>query len=392
VRTLLTALRDLRASPLRNLLTALSMLVGVLAVVAVSAADQLVVGAVVAEEEQQHGRSATYETSLPGGRDALDRAQRLTESVRRSVDRTDVAVTLVVDEQVVLRGDPGAPTPVALTWVDGSLQSTYRRPAVVGTWPALDSTTAPAFALNAKAAAELGVVAVPAVVRWDVAIERVQSITVTAVLADGRDEATAYASLPLSAGLRGGGATPDTAPRLLVTSPSVPLGVLQQVVTDAAARSGTTEPLEMRRVDTVADTRQTVATARAALLLCGITALAVAVLGILNVGLATVKERSRELVVRRALGARRRDVVAQVIGAASAVSLVVAVLAVSVVLVAVVAVVPRTVADGAITDPVTVPWSAVRDGIVAALLTGFVGALAPALSASRLPVADALRA
>ncbi|WP_277207505.1 ABC transporter permease [Isoptericola croceus] len=391
VRTVLIAVRDLRASPLRNLLTALSMLVGVAAIVAVSAADQLVVSAVIAQQEQQQGRASTYEATLPLGEEQSEDALKMHEVVRGAVTDADASAALVASEPVTLRAVDGAATSFNLIQVEGDLQSVYRRPVVVGTWPRPESTLSPAVALNQEAADKLGILEVPAVLRWEVTTDRSATVVVSAILTDGQTEATAYGTWSAIAAARAE-APPLAAPRLLLTSSTVSREVLEQVVTDAAHRVGLPGPIELRRVDTVAETQQTVATARAALFVCGIAALVVAVLGILNVGLATVTERSRELVVRRAIGARRRDVAAQVIGSALLVSLLVAAVAVATVILVVLGVVPRLTSAAAITDPVTVPWPAVRDGIAAALLTGLAGALAPAVSASRLPVADALRA
>lgn len=394
MRTVLTAVRDLRASPLRNLLTALSMLVGVLAVVMVSAADQVVVAAVIAQQEQQHGRASTYEATLPQAVPSprtTDRAQRVATALRDATTGADAAVTVLLAETVALHADGHPPTSTEITWVDGDLQATYRRPLTAGTWPHPDATTTPALAVNPAAATRLGVTTLPAVLRWDAGPERTQTVVVTAVIADGQQEATAYASLAARPAR-----TNDLVPRVLLTSSSLPEPLLEQVLADALHRTGSafndTGSDRLQRSDTVADTRQTVATARLALLLCGITALAVAVLGILNVGLATVRERSRELVVRRALGARRRDVASQVVGSALTLAVLVAGAAVGLVLLAVTVVVPHLTPPGAPGDPITMPWTAVRDALAAALLTALAGALAPAITASRLPVADALRA
>jgi len=396
MRTVGIALKDVRALPLRNALTALSMLLGVLVIASISAADQLVVGAVVAQHEQDAGREATYELFLPGVSAGSDEAAVLLGGVRDRLRETDATTILVRDDTLTLRGDAGPGTTISTSWIDGDLHGVYRRPVIAGAWGTASSTTVPVVALNERAADRLGTRSVPTTLMWTVPSGTARTVVVTAVVADGKDEAQAYARLtddaPFGPGTAGaGGAGPGDA-RLLISSAGTPESLVRQVVTDSAVHAGLGEVPEVRRVDTVARTRDTVELVGLAFLVCALVSLAVAVVGILNVGLASVTERARELVVRRALGARRRDLVAQVLGSALVVSASVAALAVGAVLVAVYLVAPRFTSGAVIADPVEMPWAAVVNGTLAALLTGVVGSLAPAIKACRLPVADALRA
>lgn len=391
IRTVTIAAKDLRALPLRNLLTALSMLLGVLAIASISAADQLVVSAVIAQHEQSDGREATYELVLPSLPTSAERTDRLLDGVRDRLRETDAAVALVANEIVPLRTTNGRSGSVAMSWIEGDLQGSYRRPVVTGEWSSDPSSTAPAVALNERGADQLGIAVVPVTMQWSVSPETAQTVVVTGILADGKDEAQAYGNLEDSLHFRAAGSVPSDA-RLLITTPTVPQATLRQVVVDAAAYAGVATTAELRRVDTVAQTRATVSLVGTAFLVCALVALAVAVVGILNVGLASVTERSRELVIRRALGARRRDLLTQVLGSALAVSLVVATVSVGLVLTAVFVVVPWLSPGKILADSVSMPWAAVANGTLAALLTGVAGSIAPAVKACRLPVADALRA
>jgi putative ABC transport system permease protein len=163
-------------------------------------------------------------------------------------------------------------------------------------------------------------------------------------------------------------------------------------VLTAAASYIQDAPVDVGRVDGVANIESNLATIQLVFLVCAVIALGVSALGILNIGLASVAERSHELVIRRAIGARRRDVLFQVLGGAMATGVIASVLAVAATAVAISVALPQLIPPDSAIEPSGIPWTACASGIVAALATSVVGSLAPALKASRLPVAQALRA
>jgi putative ABC transport system permease protein len=130
------------------------------------------------------------------------------------------------------------------------------------------------------------------------------------------------------------------------------------------------------------------------LLMGAFTAIALLVggIGIMNVLLASVLERTREIGVRRAVGARRRDIVAQFLAESIAISGTGSLLGMVLGLGGAFAftAVIRARSDALIYAAVT-PQTVVAS-LGAALLTGVVFGLYPAFRASRLPPVDAIRA
>jgi putative ABC transport system permease protein len=130
------------------------------------------------------------------------------------------------------------------------------------------------------------------------------------------------------------------------------------------------------------------------LLMGAFTAIALLVggIGIMNVLLASVLERTREIGVRRAVGARRRDIVAQFLAESIAIAATGSLLGMVLGLGAAFAftAVMRARSDALIYAAVTPQTIAVSLG--AALLTGVVFGLYPAFRASRLPPVEAIRA
>ena len=102
-------------------------------------------------------------------------------------------------------------------------------------------------------------------------------------------------------------------------------------VTAAAAAGvdpGAEQPV---RVDRVGELRDSLSFMQAVFSAVAAAALLVSALGLLNIGLASIAERSRELVVRRALGAQRRHLFVQVMGSSLLLAVIVTVVAVGLV-------------------------------------------------------------
>jgi putative ABC transport system permease protein len=121
-------------------------------------------------------------------------------------------------------------------------------------------------------------------------------------------------------------------------------------------------------------------------------ALLVGGIGIMNVLLASVLERTREIGVRRAVGARRRDIVAQFLAESIAIAGTGSLLGLALGLGAAFAftAVMRARTEALIYAAVT-PQT-IAASLAAAMVTGVLFGLYPAFRASRLPPVDAIRA
>ena len=120
-------------------------------------------------------------------------------------------------------------------------------------------------------------------------------------------------------------------------------------------------------------------------LLLAIVSLVVGAIGIANVTLVTVMERTGEIGLRRAVGARRRHIAVQFLGESAVIGLVGGVIGASIGLIIVVA-----VSASKEWTPVLDPWMPLAAPLLGALV-GLVAGLYPAIRAARLEPVEALR-
>jgi putative ABC transport system permease protein len=117
----------------------------------------------------------------------------------------------------------------------------------------------------------------------------------------------------------------------------------------------------------------------------------VAALGLLNIGIASVRERSRDLSIRRAMGATRARIFALVLLSSVSVGVLAAAVAVLLAWMAVELVVPQLVNPAVGLPPPGFPWQAAALAMGLGIGVSGLGGLLPAAQASRVAIADALR-
>jgi hypothetical protein len=383
----------------------ISMIVGVVAVVLTSVAGLVAREVFIAQEEQRTARAVTFLADVavhqPSPTAATDLARTLGDRLRGQA--ADLVIVAEVPGRLLpapAASDHDA-TDVTLVLYVGDYPAVRRLPLLAGSWPGTGADFGelpPRLALNAAAAATLSRPADRSPDLGDrsggtVALRAGQTrpqlaARVIGTVADGRSDARVYLPWETAGTFLPGAAGPDRLQALVhvASDPDRVRAALQIAWRDQGVTVESTS-----RYDHVAALLDQLAALRTLFAWCAAVALAVSALGIVNLGLATVTHRARELSVRRAVGARRMDLFALVLSSAVATGLLSAGTGILLVAVAVRAVVPRYVPAGSAIAPPDLPWSAVLAGCLAALATAIIGSLLPALRATRVDIASVLR-
>lgn len=395
MRLVRSAWHDLRHHRLKNALSAMTMLIGVLSMVAAAAASSVASDMLLAIREQADGRKHTYEAMVQSQpSEAAAQAVELQDRISLRLGYGDSAAVVSLNNtptwNTASRHDLFLPgQTISVEWDAGDIRNIRRLPVVSGRFPLGVTPFPPRLAVNEAAAQTIGYPYTPEVIiamtpdgPWVV-------FGIDAVIADGASYPRAYAPMA-SLPLLGSKNTGDVL-EIRVTSPSGDQAAIGRMLSDVLGDMGLNGNIEIRRSDTTWQVEDQIEFIQGIFTGFSILMLIISAIGILNVGLSSVRERSRELVVRRALGARRSDIFSQVVVTQVMVALVVATVSIGIALIGVYGLLPRLIPiSTAIAHP-SFPWRACAMGIAAAVATAMLGSASPAWKASRLPIAQALR-
>jgi putative ABC transport system permease protein len=391
--------QELRTQARRYALVGVSMLLGVVGVVGIALANSVASDMLVAQEEQLNGREATFEAEIRAGDDASGAAldalghplfEQLRQSAGPGLEGLTVEISLPAKVASADQARDLVPG-VALTshWVIGDPTSIRRMPVLDGDLP--EELCFPGqVMLNQAAKAATGAGLGDVLVLTLDSPHQPRRVVVTSIVADGESQPNVYAPWSTLECAFPELATLDDAVIRLV-APARSLSTLQQLVAAPLADRGLAVEGSLHRVDTVASVRTQIETLSQIFTACAVLLLVVSALGIASVGLASVSERARELVVRRAFGATRGAIFVQVILGALIVGTIVGLVAFALAIAGTYLLLPALIPAATSIVAPPFPVFASLAGVAAALLTSLIGGAAPAIKATRLPIAHALR-
>jgi len=386
---LLAAWEELSANWVRTLLSMISVVAGVAALASIIALGAIGQTAFRSAVEREVGRAATIEFGTEergGGTAELDEGllARFIERLHRY--GVEAATPL---RRLSLQADAGRDTGPLTVFAAWSAYEGVRRFEILdGRWLA-DSDglrLAPVLAINESARTDLGV-GVGATVRLNTSTP--VDARVIGVLDDGLRDPTAYGYFDVIARW----SPPVGLSETTVVAHARPTDVAQLVeLLDRDIAQPQDLTLLSRRIDDAAGFTEAFGLLQAILGIVAALSLIVGTLGILNVGLAVARQRTREFGVRRSFGATRADLFAIVLTEALLTSGVAGII--GIVLAVVVTAASRTLL---LTGPLATvetpvfPLAAVAAGAAAAIAVGVLAGCVPAWQAARVDVIRAIR-
>jgi len=373
----------------RSLLTVLTLSAAVVGLSTIVAASSTVENTVIHRALVTGGPASTYRIGGLDGSLGLDEAPALAEWLRRYLPDAAIATTSELDASGV--EIDGAASPATIVFVDDDYRRIHGVALLTGEWAGRGVSESPiAVTVNANAAATLDVGVGD---RIDL---RLAGITVdypgrvVGVVDDVASDPRVYASREASRGMLVGNAA---ASRSAVEVSGTDLGdaAVDAIVGELSAAGLLGSATEVQRTDTLGRLATEVRATRTSFTVVGILALITGALGLANINIATLRERSAEMSLRRALGARRRHVLGILVAegqliafAAAAVGIVIAVLLYP-------AMAGNLGGAYGVAAP-AFPWWVACFAVVIASMTSLLTAVIPALVAALAPIVRVLRA
>lgn len=384
MRFISIVLQEVRSSRLRALITGLSMLLGVVAVSGGVACLGAVTDYLVAEQERVSGREYTFRAELPKSQELISEISSRTAAQARS---GSWAVAVEVSDSALLIHESSI-TRVTIAWMTEDPNRIYRRPLISGQSEHLGESLAASFTINQRLADAAGIDSTPRLALMQKGDIGVRAL-ITGIRDDGSDEFNAYGRFRDAALVNP--LVGDLDATIKVTALAHSSEDVDLLIQGACRHSGFGQGVTSQRVDSVEIARTQGAQISGILIGFGLLVLLISALGILNVGLSSVRERSRELAIRRAFGATRLQIFGQVVGGAVLISFFVATFGSVLLLLITSGAIPTRLTTEAALEISEIPWRAVGWGMVAALSTAVVGSVVPAWRATLRPVASVLR-
>ena len=298
MRTLLIALQGLRGAPVRSILIIVALTLGMLGIVASFGAHAVMRETLTQRAILIGGKAATVEAKLHGI-GSREEAESATEQLRRAVG-AETAAAMISDPDVTVWMGADQIVATTVTFATSSLAEIRPFPVVRGSWLRASDWLAPRVVVN-EAAARAFEGAAPLLGTQEARTK----MSVVGVIRDDEDDPHVYAEL---------GDYWHFAARPESVSVSLHAAKLDEDqvrtrITKLSDLGAHYQLADVSRTDTVSDLSRELESTAQVLVVLGSLGLASAVAGILNVGLATAAARSREFALRRAMGAKKAQIV-----------------------------------------------------------------------------------
>lgn len=393
-------LKDLRISPLRSVLTSISMLVGILAMIASFLVGTLGSEYLVAVNAQIYGIGPTYSFSVAGSYfEDYSKLEKLLLSLERIDDHT--AVTFSMREDV--RFAPAAAISslqkpdmvlyknllhVDTVFTTSSYNQIFNLPISSGEWfNDAGSNDSLEIVVNKEAESRFHTPYAVGNIGSSLALTPYRII---GTVNDGRDVPTVYIDVYSAAQYVSSMWQVQNATIYWNATHGLTIEQIYSALSDCIADTIGGD-LEYSGRSDVGNTYDSVLyILQIGLLMTSFLLLFVSILGQINIGLASLEQRTQELLIRRAIGASRASIVLLVLGSQLILSVFVCAVSILISIFLVQGIGMYLPADSPVSSP-DYPIPAAMTAVLASAATALLGGLLPALKAAKLEPALALR-
>lgn len=384
---LLIAWQTVSRQRLRTTLSAISLILGVMTLTSVAAAEEVVQRAISRTALLTGGPAMTSSVSITTEIAPDAAAIRWAEVFSKRFGPSTRTARAVSSDKLAFSANGTAVPDAQLTLVDPKLIQIRPFEIIDGTWfDGAPTTLSPNVVLNRSAAARFAV-ADHLMLRWGQDRAAVTAVNV-GTIDDGQVAPAIYVDLTQPGAWRDV-ALADGRVSLFVHAQGVGQETITATVKQVERIAGLTgETGDINRTDTVDQLASERSATTRVFVAIAVIALTIAALGMLNIGLSTVVERSDELALRRAFGAHRRDIVTIMLLESQLLAVAAGILG----LAASYLCMPLTL--GLLGSSVTTaefPIGAALMGGAAGCFAALIGALTPAIRAARVPIASIMR-
>lgn len=379
------------AHRIRTVLSMLSVVVGILAITWTVGLGDMGTEAVTIEIEQNAGREATLQLDLQRTGSPITLTPELRERLDARLARyglTEASPFNVID--VFVR--EGARTMRAsFNGVTPALSAVRRLPLVAGRWlaPADAHSLAPVIVINRQLLSQLAIDA-GSVIGRRLRLEVPTQVDALVVgVAVGRPSDGPEIFGPVDALERWTANVPSSSYYLIRVDPQN-LDAVQRLLTFDVAHWNADLRVDIHRVDSAADFKQVITLMQLVMTAVASVALVAGALGIMNLGLVTVRQRTREFGIRRAFGATRTAIFQLVLAETTLTTLLAGLVGVA--LAALTSpLLARVVGLDLTAIGTYLPVRAALLGLGVAVLVGVLAGVVPARRATAIDVVDAIR-
>ncbi len=388
---LFSAWEEVRTQWTRTALTMLTVVVGVWALTAIVALGESGRAAVRADIERQFGRPATLQLMVTSPEDGSALfSPELRSMVAARGARYGSPAVAALESITVPVGTAGSNQGTELVGTSPILRDIRRFALRSGRW--LEPSDAAAFAPRVVANVAFVAQALGGEGGDPMTIRLRTTTPVDARMVgqvdDGEQRPRLYIPLQVMQRWQNDGTAEKVI--LLRTDPAQ-VGALKALLTRDVSRFLPGSDVEVRRIDDADRLTNVISVVQLVLGLVAVIALLTGALGILNIGLVTVRQRVREFGIRRSFGATRRDIFTLVLTESLLTTAVAG--AMAVVLAALSSLVIPTVLASSVSgaDVPGFPVGSAAVGFGTSLVVGVAAGLVPAAKATRESIITAIR-